>query len=158
MSAPRLYVESTIPSYLAAPVSSNPRTAGIQKATTLWWETRRTSFGLFVSTVVVDEITRGNPVFAAKRLETVAGIDILVSTPASEQLTDRLLADDIIPAVAAGDAAHIAVAAVNQMAFLLTWNCKHINNRFVVRRIERACSAEGYACPTIATPTELMNI
>ena len=155
---PKLYLETTIPSYLVAPVSRNGPTAAIQRATVLWWETRRTAFELFVSRVVMDEIACGNPTLAAKRLASVSGIMVLESTPASEQLTNRLLADDIVPVVASADAAHIAIAAINQMTLLLTWNCKHINNRHIARRIERTCEAEGYACPTIVTPTDLMKI
>lgn len=49
----------------------------------------------------------------------------------------------------ADDAAHIALAAAHGMEFLLTWNCKHINNRFAVRRIERVCSAVGLTCPVV---------
>src|SRR4051812_20968924 len=100
MSLPKLYLETTIPSYLVAPLSSNERTAAIQRTTVLWWETRRTAFELFVSRVVVDEMACGNPVLAEKRLAAVSGLKILVSTPASSQLTDRLLADQIVPAVA----------------------------------------------------------
>ena len=70
----------------------------------------------------------------------------------------RLLADQIVPAVAADDAAHIGLAAAHAMDFLLTWNCKHINNRSTFRRIECACAACGLSCPVIATPTELMNL
>ncbi len=62
------------------------------------------------------------------------------------------------PANAADDAAHIAIAAVHQMDFLLTWNCKHINNRYTIRRIEQCCLRMGFTCPVIATPNELMNI
>ena len=70
----------------------------------------------------------------------------------------RLLADGIVPTVAADDVAHIGRAAAHAMDFLLTWNCKHINNRYAFRRIERACAASGLSCPVISTLTELMNL
>ena len=88
---------------------------------------------------------------AALRLAKIDRLPVLAPTLASEALTERLLLDRIVPAVAADDAAH-------RMDFLLTWNCKHINNRFAFRRIERACTAAGCACPVIATPVELMNL
>ena len=56
---------------------------------------------------------------------------------------------------AAGDAAHVALAAVHGMDFLLTWNCKHINNAALKRRIEAACAELGFRCPVICTPNEL---
>ena len=155
---PRLYLETTIPSYLVARPSRDVQIASDQAATVLWWDLHRTDFEMFVSQVVVREVRRGDPAFAAARLDKIRGLDVLAPPLASEELTARLLEDRIVPAVAADDAAHIGVAAAHRMDFLLTWNCKHINNRYVFRRIERACAACGMACPVIATPTELMNL
>jgi len=72
-------------------------------------------------------------------------------------ITIRLL-EEVVQANAADDAAHIAIAAVHGIDFLLTWNCKHINNRYTTRKIEECCQKMGFTCPVIATPTELMEI
>ena len=155
---PRLYLETTIPSYLVARRSRDMQIATDQEATESWWHLHRVDFEIFVSQVVVREVRRGDVELAAARLEKIRGLTLLDPTPASEELTERLLADGIVPAVAADDAAHIGLAAAHAMDFLLTWNCKHINNRFTFRRIERACAACALSCPVIATPTELMNL
>jgi len=155
---PRLYLETTIPSYLVARRSRDMQIAVDQEATETWWHLHRVDFEIFVSQVVVREVRRGDPGLAAARLDRIREFSALNPTPASEELTARLLADGIIPAVAADDAAHIGLAAAHAMDFLLTWNCKHINNRYTFRRIERACAACGLSCPVIATPTELMNL
>jgi hypothetical protein len=55
------------------------------------------------------------------------------------------------------DAAHIAVAAVNNMDYLLTWNCKHLANAQIIRRISVICNRQGYNMPVICTPEELMG-
>ena len=55
------------------------------------------------------------------------------------------------------DAAHIAVACVGKMDYLLTWNCKHIANAEMILKIESICRKEGYRCPVICTPAELMG-
>ena len=60
--------------------------------------------------------------------------------------------------LAADDATHVALAAAHQMDFLLTWNCKHINNHNIRTRIQRACEAVGLVCPDICTPAELMKL
>ena len=52
----------------------------------------------------------------------------------------------------------IALAAAHRMDFLLTWNCKHINNHNIRSRIQRACEAVGLTCPDICTPAELMKL
>lgn len=155
---PRIYIETTIPSYLVARPNRDVRIVADQAATVQWWELHRDDFEMFVSAVVIREVTRGDVEMAALRIEKIHHLPVLAPTPASEALTERLLRDRIIPTVAADDAAHIALAAAHRMEFLLTWNCKHINNRYAVRRLERACETAGFACPVIATPTELMNL
>lgn len=155
---PRLYLETTIPSYLVARRSRDLRLAADQESTQEWWEDRRHDFDLFVSQVVIVEARRGDPQFAAARLEKLRGIPVLDALPAGEQLAERLLAEGVIPDIAADDATHLGFAAANKMDYLLTWNCSHINNRALLRRIERACAGCGLICPVICTPTELMNV
>ena len=58
---------------------------------------------------------------------------------------------------AAGDAAHIAVAAANGADYLVTWNFRHIANATMRSRIERACRQAGFEPPVICTPNELME-
>ena len=94
---------------------------------------------------------------AEDRLAKVQSLPVLTLNEAAESLANLLLGK-VIPAQAIDDAAHIAVAAVNGMDFLLTWNCRHINNRYTIRRIEKCCADAGFACPVIATPAELMSI
>ena len=55
------------------------------------------------------------------------------------------------------DAAHVALAAVHEMDFLLTWNCRHINNPQKKPQIRRLCEEKGVVCPEICTPFELMG-
>ena len=155
---PRLYLETTIPSYLVARPSRDVQIAADQAATVQWWDVHRDDFEMFISPVVVREVSRGDAEMAARRIEKIRHLPVLAPTADSEALTERLLVERIVPTVAADDAAHIALAAAHHMDFLLTWNCKHINNRYAVRRIERACETAGFACPVIATPTELMNL
>lgn len=38
------------------------------------------------------------------------------------------MASGVLPPQVAHDAAHIAVAAVHAVDYLLTWNCKHLAN------------------------------
>ena len=153
----KLYLETTIPSYLVANASKDPRLAVDQAQTLEWWERHRERFDIFVSAVVLREVARGNPAMAAKRMGILANIPLLNPSLESEKLTERLL-ERVIPKNAAEDAAHISLAAVHKMDFLLTWNCAHINNRFTIRRIEKTCAGMGYQCPVISTPTELMSI
>ena len=154
---PRLYLETTIPSYLVARRSRDLRLVADQETTQEWWEQRRHHFDLFVSDLVLREARRGDAQFAAARLEKLRGIAILSASPAAEQLAERLLRDGIIPAIAADDATHLGFAAAHSMDFLLTWNCKHLHNPYLERRIEASCRGCGFPCPVICTPAELLE-
>lgn len=105
---------------------------------------------------MLDEAGEGDPEFAASRLATLAGIRSLDVTEEVDELAGRLLAGELIPAKAAQDAFHVAVSAVHGMDFLLTWNCTHINNVNIIRRMERICAEAGFACPVICSPDELL--
>jgi hypothetical protein len=93
---------------------------------------------------------------AQKRIEAIKHLPILEINAEAEALTNHLLAK-VLPPNAAEDAFHIAVAASHGMDFLLTWNCKHINNPHCIRRIEQCCTDFGMRCPVVATPTELLS-
>ena len=64
---PKVYVETTILSYLAARPSRQPVTAGRQVITRQWWETERKKYNLVVSEVVEAECGRGNAESASRR-------------------------------------------------------------------------------------------
>jgi hypothetical protein len=61
------------------------------------------------------------------------------------------------PPQAATGALHIAIAAVNVLEYLLTWNCTHISNAVMRAKIESVRRPQGYEPPVICTPLELME-
>jgi hypothetical protein len=132
--------------------------AGHQQITREWWENRRADFDIFVSAFVLDEAADGDPDAARRRLDLLAGFPVLEVDNRAIGLANRILKSTRLPAKAATDAAHIAVAAVNGMEFLLTWNCAHLANAEFIPKIRERCEAEGYSCPTVCTPEELMGI
>ena len=156
MSIPKLYIETTIPSYLTARRSRDLRLAAHQEVTEDWWNEQRKEYDIYTSRFVRQEVAGGDPTLAAARLALLDGIPVLPTTEEVEDLAAKLLAGELIPTKAATDAFHIAIAAVHGMDFLLTWNCTHIHNLNIVRRVERICAAEGYACPVICNPDELL--
>ena len=158
MSLPRLYIETTIPSYLTARPSRDTILAGQQETTRRWWEKKRREYDLYVSELVLEETSAGDPAMAAARHAVLAGLPQLAQTPEVDALAARLLEQGIVPPSAAPDAEHIALAAVHAMNFLLTWNCKHIANAFHRRRVEAVCAEAGFACPIICTPQSLIAI
>ncbi len=152
-----VYLESTVPSYLVAIPSRDLLIAAHQQVTSEWWRTQRPRFEPYVSQFVVDEIAKGDPDVAKRRLDVVRGIPLLEITDEVLILASALVASKIIPKRAGTDAAHIAIAAIHGIDFLLTWNCKHIANAAMIRAVEKVCREQGYDCPVICTPEELMG-
>ena len=104
-----------------------------------------------------EEVQRGNLQAAAARLVYLDGIPLLPEPQTATELAEQILATGLIPPQAALDAAHIAMATVHGMDYLLTWNCKHIHNVAIIRQIEWLCERQGYTCPIICTPNDLVD-
>lgn len=152
-----LYLESSFISYLVSRPSRDLLVAAHQQATQEWWEMRRSSFSLHVSQLVLDEITRGDKALAAQRLSIVEALPVLEINNESLAITEKIVNKNILAAKSIDDATHIAIAIVHSMEFLLTWNCKHIANAEIQKRIAEVAYEGGYEFPTICTPLELMG-
>ena len=152
-----VYIETTIPSYLTAWRSPELVMAANQEATRSWWEIARPRYDLFISDIVAQEASGGDPEAAKRRVTVIEGLPELDVSEEAELLAARLLADAAIPEKAKTDALHIAVATVHGIDYLLTWNCKHIANAVMRPKIEAICRAFGYEPPIICTPLELME-
>lgn len=154
---PTVYIETTIPSLVTAWPNRDVEIAGQQIATREWWETRRQAFDLYVSADVLDEAERGDAEAARLRLATLVECKVLAANEEAQLLTKRILATGLIPSRAVTDAAHIGIAAAHCMDFLLTWNCRHIHNSFIERRLAGICQSMGLSLPVLCTPRELMS-
>ena len=153
---PTVYIETTVPSYLTAWPSRDVVRAGEQQVTRDWWAARD-AYDLRISSLVLLECGAGDLVAASLRLEALRGIPLLAVTPEVEMLAANLLRDVPLPAKAATDALHIAIAAVNGISYLVTWNCAHIANATLRPRIEAQCRRSGYEPPVICTPQQLLS-
>ncbi len=87
----------------------------------------------------------------------MAGLPLLDPEERVAALARSLVEGGPLPAKAAADAVHMAIAAVYQINYLLTWNCKHIANAAMRSRVEAICEAAGYRTPIMCTPQELME-
>ena len=155
---PRIYIETSIPSYLTARRSRDLIATANQELTQEWWGTRRDDFYLVISEFVLREASAGDPIAASNRLAAIAGIPELNVTDEVGLLARILIEQIPIPEKAQLDAFHIAVAAVHGIDYLLTWNCTHINNAELRPRIEALCRSQGFEPPTICTPQELLKV
>ncbi|MFL6261067.1 MAG: type II toxin-antitoxin system VapC family toxin [Thermoanaerobaculia bacterium] len=153
----RVYIETTVISYLAARPSRDLIVAAHQKLTLDWWTDQRSRFDLFTSEFVFREASAGDQEMARKRLDLLAEIPVLAIEEPALSLAGDLIRRGIVPQIYAEDASHIAIATVHGMDYLLTWNCKHIANAQIQRSIGTIARDAGYEPPVICTPEELME-
>ena len=154
----RIYVETSVISYLTNRPALDVITAGHQATTYQWWQGKRKHFELVISQFVVDECAAGDPVAAPNRMATIDGLALLdASRPEVESLARALISAGALPAKAFIDASHIAVCAVAGVEMLLTWNFKHIANGAMLKKIQNVCSDLGFECPQLLTPLQLLG-
>ena len=155
---PCVYVETSVISYLTNRPALDVITAGHQATTLQWWDKQRANYELVVSQFVVDEARAGDPVAAAKRIASLEGIARLdTKRPEITALALALLTSRALPQKAFVDALHIAVSSVAAVDILLTWNFKHIANGAMMKKIEQVCSDNGFECPRLLTPLQLLG-
>ena len=99
----------------------------------------------------------GDPTEVQKRMAVIDDLAVLEVTEDAESLTRAILSSGVIPLRAVRDAAHIAVATIHNIDYLLTWNCKHLANAQIMRRISLVCERLGQRMPVICTPEGLMG-
>jgi hypothetical protein len=154
---PKVYIETSVVSYLTARPSRDLIVAANQQSTNEWWKERKGSFEVFISPLVEEEAGGGDPDAAENRLKALRGIPLLTLSQEALMFSKQLLAEGSLPQKAAEDAMHIAIATLNGMDYLLTWNFKHIANASVRWKIERICRESGFEPAVICTPQELME-
>jgi hypothetical protein len=152
-----VYLETSFISYLVARPSRDLIVAGHQQITQEWWEKRRTQFECLVSQFVIDEASDGDRGEVEKRLAIVTSVPALEVSADAQDLAKAIMAVGILPPKAFPDAGHVAVSAVHAVDYLLTWNCKHLANAQISRRIAVVCEQLGRKMPIVCTPEELMG-
>ncbi len=152
-----LYLDTSIIGYLTIRPSANLITASNALITQNWWDTRRQNFVLYISEVVLEEVARGDQEIAIKRLNLLNNLPLLEVNETVEELAREFLIKSNLPPKAADDALHIALATFYQVDYLLTWNCKHIANAQIQKKLSQISRESGAELPTICTPYELMG-
>lgn len=160
----RVYLETSVITYLTAWPSRDLLVAANQQVTHGWWRKRRREFSLFISEVVIEEAGRGDMDAAKARLDILADAAVLeMSADALEMSADALnLAKELIrqkalPRSATEDALHIAIAATNGVDYLLTWNFRHMANAVMQKQVAQICRDWDYEPPVICSPQALLE-
>ena len=154
----RIFVERTVVSYLTAKPSRDIMVAGHQDVTREVWPQLLTKYETYISALVFQEAGKGDPNQARMRLAAVEPFPMLDIDDEARTLAEKILLRRAVPAEFPEDALHIAVAAVNGMEVILTWNFAHLNNPFTRKMVRQVVEGEGYECPEICSPEELLEV
>lgn len=152
-----VYIETSILGYLTARPSRDVVVAANIEITREWWDTRRSDFQLYSSQAVVKETSQGDAQIASQRLKIIRDLTLLDLNQSVLSLAVQFLRHSSLPAKADVDAVHIAVATVHGIDYLLTWNCKHIANAQIQRKLAQISFDFGYELPILCTPYELLG-
>lgn len=153
----RVYIETSMVSYLTAWPSRDIVVAAHQSISHDWWKRRREEFDLCTSLLVLDEAGRGDPDAAKERLAVLEKLPLIEVTEKAQELATDMVEVGLLPKTAFVDALHIATATVHGIDYLLTWNCTHIANAEILPRIATICANREFALPYICTPEELLG-
>jgi len=152
-----VYVETTVVSYFTAGPSRDLLIAARQEATWELWPRLLSEFNTHISALVFREAGSGNPQQAQKRIEAIRRFPMLDIDDEARTLADKIIAGKGVPEEYPEDALHIALAAVNGIHVLITWNFAHLNNPFTRMMIRQIVENSGYQCPEICSPDELLE-
>lgn len=157
MPKKRVYVESSVISYLTARPAKKPIPRLRQLATAAWWEQRQ-RWELFVSDTVIREIRAGDPEAAFNRVKKIVGLPILSESDEARRLADSLVAANVVPEKALDDARHVAVATICGMDYLATWNMRHLSNPERIVGLYAAIREKGCKPSILVRPDELLEM
>lgn len=155
---PRIYVETSVVSYLTSRPSRDLVTAARQALTRDWWERAPDRWDLAISALVIEEAAKGDPTAAANRLQALRGLFALDISSDARALAATLVQSGIVPVSEPEDALHVAIATVSGMHYLVTWNFAHLAGPDAKQRLLDGLRTLGHRPPLLTTPEELLEI
>jgi hypothetical protein len=152
-----VYIETSIVSHATAWPSSDPAIAILQRHARHWLEEVAPGYALVTSQFVIDEASLGDADAAARRLELLADIPVLLPDTRVESIANEILFRSLMPPNAKLDALHVASAAAGGVQYLLTQNCRHIANARILPRVYDLLERLGLPRLLICTPAEFLG-
>jgi len=157
MSKPRVYVETTIPSFYYE-IRTAPEIVARRAWTRQWWDNSAgNDYELVTSPAVLDELTAGLANRSTEWLALVRDLPLLPVEKAISEIVQTYVRHKIMPSNPSGDALHLALASYHKCEFLVTWNCKHLANANKFGHIRRVNGMLGLFVPALVTPLELLG-
>lgn len=153
-----VYIETTLVSYYTSNLSRDIIILAHQEVTKDWWPMAIRRYNIFISEIVIEEASLGDPEASKRRLEEIKDFPHLELNEKVEEMAQIYVERLNIPEKSIRDAIHLAVACVHNIDYLVTWNCRHIANGEVIKKLMKINEPLGVHTPIICTPEELMEV
>ena len=114
-------------------------------------------YDAYTSEAVIEELDGGSFPGKADALKLIEGLPLLDINEPIADIVENYISHHVMPNDPAGDALHLAVASFHKCDFLVTWNCRHLANAQIMRKMEEVCGRLAERMPLICTPEELMG-
>ncbi len=150
MKKTKLYLDTSVPSFLFADDSPEKREATIQ----FWDILKMGLYDIVISDILLTEISRSE-VPSSQQLEDRLAEIILKIVSVNEDiysLAQKYIDEGIIPQKYQDDALHVALATYNEVDALISWNFKHMVNLKTIRGVNGINRMLGFKELEILTP------
>jgi predicted nucleic acid-binding protein len=151
----KLYVETSVWNFLFADDAPEKKKETIR----FFEEVKCEDYELYISELVIAEIERAGEFLRHQLLGKIDEIEpeVLSITEEVDALALRYAAAHFLTEKAFDDLTHVAVATVNRMDFLVSWNLKHIVKVRTMAGINEVNLSEGYRELKICTVQGVIN-
>jgi predicted nucleic acid-binding protein len=153
---PRVYIETTIPSFYHE-VRTEPEMVARRNWTRTWWDDRRHVYQLVTSVAVLDELQAGTFPNKDHALALLTEVPFVPVEPTIIEIVETYIQRMVMPRDPTGDALHLALASYHKCDFLLTWNVQNLANANKFTHIRSVNTLLGLFTPTLVTPLELLG-
>ncbi len=119
----KIYLETSVISYYTARPSRDIIVLAHQEITWDWWPIAFDNYDMYISEIVIEEASKGDPGAAAKRLEFVQDFTDLELNEMVERMANTYFAELQFSEKISRDTLHLAFASVHMIDYLVTWNC-----------------------------------
>lgn len=155
MRRPRVYVETTIPSFYFDQ-RRTPWMVARRRWTRAWWDVALERHDLVTGPPVDWELNQGPELRRSEWIALMAPLRILDVTDDVEQAVVVYRRDQLMPRRGL-DAMHLALASVHRCEFMATWDTRHLANALKVNHIRKINQRMGLYVPTVATPLQMLG-
>lgn len=113
------------------------------------------NYEVYISNIVIDELKAAPEDKRKKFLDVISDFIVLGVSDEVEKLADEYVKEEIFPKKYYDDALHVAIASVNDIGYLLSWNFKHLVKVKTRKMVSLVNTKYDYSSIEIIVPPEL---